>query len=109
MSWSVEYTDEFGEWWNELSENEQEDFTSIVELLTEYGPRLSFPYSSGIKGSRYAHRRELRVQSGGKCLIPLQLIRADPAAGAMVLDRFFGLGRKLTVMSDRCNRPFGAL
>jgi hypothetical protein len=29
MSWSIEYTDEFGEWWNELSENQQEDFTAI--------------------------------------------------------------------------------
>ena len=95
MSWSVEYTDEFGEWWNELSENEQEDFTSIVELLTEYGPRLSFPYSSGIKGSRYAHMRELRVQSGGK---PLRGFYAfDPRRTAILLigedkpgdDRFY--------------------
>jgi len=24
MSWDIEYTDEFGSWWNELSESEQE-------------------------------------------------------------------------------------
>ena len=35
MGWNVEYTDEFGEWWNELSEEQQEDFTAIVELLMQ--------------------------------------------------------------------------
>jgi len=33
MGWNVEYTDEFGVWWNRLSEDQQEDFTAIVELL----------------------------------------------------------------------------
>jgi hypothetical protein len=66
-----------------------------VELLMEYGPRLSFPYSSGIKGSRYAHMRELRVQTGGK---PLRGFYAfDPRRTAILLigedktgaDRFY--------------------
>ena len=52
MSWEVEYTDEFGEWWDKLSEREQDNVTAIVELLMEQGPRLPFPYSSGIEGSR---------------------------------------------------------
>lgn len=38
---------------------------AIVALLERRGPGLPFPYSSGIKGSRYSHMRELRVQSGG--------------------------------------------
>jgi len=68
MGWNVEYTDEFGAWWNQLSTSEQEDFAAAVELLMEQGPRLPFPYSSGIKGSKHSHMRELRVQSGGKPL-----------------------------------------
>ena len=68
MGWDVEYTDEFAEWWKKLSEDQQEDFAAIVELLMEQGPRLPFPCSSGIEGSKHRHMRELRVQSGGKPL-----------------------------------------
>jgi len=45
MEWEVEFTDEFGEWWNDLNEDEQED---VVKLLQESGPSLRFPYSSGV-------------------------------------------------------------
>jgi len=63
MNWNVEYTDEFEEWWNGLTEGEQEDFAAVVTLLTEHGPQLPYPYSSGIEGSKHGHMRELRVQS----------------------------------------------
>ena len=43
MSWDVEYTNEFGDWWNELAENEQEDVIAVGELLIEHGPSLPFP------------------------------------------------------------------
>lgn len=83
MSWNVEFTDEFGEWWSGLSEDQQEDFAAVVQLLEEYGPQLPFPYSSGINGSRHAHMRELRVQSGGK---PLRGFYAfDPRRTAILL------------------------
>ena len=39
----VEYTDEFGDWWAGLSDDEQEDITTVVELLMEYDPQLRFP------------------------------------------------------------------
>ena len=68
MKWIVEYTDEFGEWWETLNKKQQDDITVPVELLEEKGPRLQFPHSSGIRGSRYGHLRELRVQSGGNPL-----------------------------------------
>ena len=57
MIWDVEYTDEFGDWWAELTEFQQEDVTAVVELLGDHGPRLPFPYSSGIGSSRYSHMR----------------------------------------------------
>jgi hypothetical protein len=83
MSWNVEYTDEFGEWWNDLTEAEQEDFSAVVTLLVEHGPQLSFPYSSGIEGSKHDHMRELRVQSGGR---PLRGFYAfDPRRTAIIL------------------------
>lgn len=95
MSWDVENTDEFTAWWDELSESQQEDVTAIVDLLMARGPRLPFPYSSGIQNSRHEHMRELRVQSGGK---PIRVFYAfDPRRTAILLiggdktgdDRFY--------------------
>jgi len=31
--WDVEFTDEFGEWWDALSEDEQDSLTVGVKLL----------------------------------------------------------------------------
>jgi len=104
MSWNVEYTDEFEEWWKGLTESEQEDFAAIVTLLMERGPQLPYPYSSGIEGSKHGHMRELRVQSGGK---PLRGCYAfDPRRTAILLiggdktgdDRFYA---KMVPVADR--------
>lgn len=43
MAWEVEYTDEFGDWWNSLHEPEQDSIAVTVRLLQEKGPGLSFP------------------------------------------------------------------
>ncbi len=83
MSWNVEYTDEFGDWWIELAQSEQEDITAVVELLAEQGPELRFPYSSGMTDSRHSHMRELRIQSSGK---PIRVFYAfDPRRTAILL------------------------
>ncbi len=66
MAWDVEFTDEFGVWWNSLSESEQESINASVRLLEERGPQLRFPHSSGIHGSRHEHMRELRTQHEGR-------------------------------------------
>ena len=104
MSWGVEYTDEFGEWWNGLTDNERDDFTAVVMLLMEHGPQLPFPYSSGIEGSKHDHMRELRVQSGGR---PLRGFYAfDPRRTAILLiggdktgdDRFY---KRMIRIADR--------
>lgn len=83
MEWSVEYTDEFGDWWDTLAEAAQIRIDAHVRKLEQRGPNLPFPYSSGINGSRHAHMRELRVQSGGK---PLRVFYAfDPRRMAILL------------------------
>jgi hypothetical protein len=94
MGWNIEYTNEFGAWWMDLTADEQNDVTAVAELLMEKGPRLPFPYSSGIANSRHGHMRELRVQSGGK---PIRVFYAfDPTRSAILLigdktgdDRFY--------------------
>jgi hypothetical protein len=83
MEWEVEYTDEFGDWWDTLSEEEQESVTAYVELLERRGPQLPFPYSSGITNSRHGHMRELRVQHQGR---PYRVLYAfDPRRTAILL------------------------
>lgn len=39
MAWEVEYTDQFGEWWDDLSEEEQDAVTAAVNVLQRVAPR----------------------------------------------------------------------
>ena len=43
MAWEVEYTDEFGAWWNTLTSDEQIEIDAKVRLLEERGPVLPRP------------------------------------------------------------------
>jgi hypothetical protein len=79
----VEYTDEFGAWWDRLSESEQESVYASVRLLEQRGPHLPHPHSSAVHGSRYGHMRELRVQHRGR---PYRVLYAfDPRRVAILL------------------------
>ncbi|MFY9328171.1 MAG: type II toxin-antitoxin system RelE/ParE family toxin [Georgfuchsia sp.] len=81
--WDVEYTDEFEDWWNQLTEAEQESIEASVELLEARGPNLRFPHSSGIESSRHDHMRELRTQHEGR---PYRTLYAfDPRRTAILL------------------------
>ena len=83
MAWEVEYTDEFGDWWAGLQEDEQESVAAYIELLETRGPQLQYPYSSAVKGSRHGHLRELRVQHAGR---PYRVLYAfDPRRIAVLL------------------------
>jgi hypothetical protein len=95
MAWKIEYTDEFGLWWDDLSESDQGAIDEYAHELERRGPSLPHPYSSGIKMSRHSHMREMRVQSGGR---PLRVFYAfDPRRSAILLiggdktgdDRFY--------------------
>jgi len=83
MPWEVEYTDEFDQWWLGLTHEEQESITAYVGLLEEKGPRLPFPYSSDVRGSKHGQMRELRVQHQGR---PYRVLYAfDPKRVALLL------------------------
>ena len=83
VKWEVEYTDELGDWWASLTEAEQEPIDASVRLLEEKGPGLGFPHSSGIKGSRHPHMRELRIQHEGR---PYRILYAfNPRRCAILL------------------------
>jgi len=83
LAWEVEFTDEFEEWWDTLSEAEQGKVDARVGLLIERGPNLGFPFSSQVKTSRFPEMRELRAQAGGD---PLRILYAfDPRRTAILL------------------------
>jgi len=93
--WEVEYTDEFEQWWETLSEAEQDAVAFSVGLLQSEGTFLRFPHSSDVKQSRHSSMRELRSQCEGR---PLRTFYAfDPRRTAILLiggdktgdDRFY--------------------
>lgn len=83
MAWEIEYTDEFGSWFDGLDDAEQESVLFGVGLLEESGPNLRHPYSSGINGSRHGRLRELRIQHEGR---PYRMLYAfDPRRVGILL------------------------
>jgi len=59
MAWEIEYTDEFSDWWNGLTAEEQDSIADSVYVLQESGPALTRPQADTIHGSKYANMREL--------------------------------------------------
>jgi hypothetical protein len=43
MEWVVEYTDEFGEWWETLADDEQISIDAHVQKLEQRGPNCRSP------------------------------------------------------------------
>ncbi len=93
--WEIEYTDEFGAWWETLDADEQESIATSVELLRRLGPHLPRPHADTLKGSRHANMKELRTQHAGR---PFRTLFAfDPRRCAILLiggdktgdDRFY--------------------
>jgi hypothetical protein len=66
MAWEIEFTDDFGTWWDSLSEDEQITIRAKVVLLEKHGPTLSRPHADVIHGSRYQNLKELRAQHNGR-------------------------------------------
>lgn len=81
--WEIEYTDEFGAWWDDLNEAEQEDVRAKVNLLRRFGPRLGRPHADVIATSRHANMKELIIQHAGR---PYRVLFAfDPYRIAILL------------------------
>ena len=80
--WEVEYTDEFGEWWDGLTPEQQEALHDRVMLLAEVGPSLRRPVVGEITSSRHANMKELRVSKGGALRV---LFAFDPRRHAILL------------------------
>lgn len=81
MAWEVEYTDEFGAWWETLSEAEQRAVIPAVGMLEEEGPALGRPLADTVAGSRHPNMKELRPPHGNLRI----LFAFDPRRMAILL------------------------
>jgi hypothetical protein len=59
--WEVEYTDQFGGWWDELPADQQKQVAASVHLLAERGPGLGRPAVDTVSASRHPNMKELRI------------------------------------------------
>jgi hypothetical protein len=80
--WEVEFTDEFENWWGDLTPDQQEALDDRVMLLAEHGPGLKRPVVGDITGSRHANMKELRASAGGALRV---LFTFDPRRHAILL------------------------
>lgn len=83
MAWDVEYTDEFGQWWDSLDGGAQERLRASVLLLQQFGPSLPRPHADTVEGSRYTNMKELRTQHQGRPLRTFFVF--DPRRSAILL------------------------
>ncbi len=102
--WDVEYTDEFFQWYESLTEAERESVAVSVDQLRKDGPALGRPRADVVHGSRHPNMKELRTQHAGH---PLRTLFAfDPRRTAILLiggdktgdDRFYD---RMVPLADR--------
>ena len=83
MEYKISSSQTFDTWFDSLKEDAKIDVFTIIRLLKELGPKLPFPYSSKIQGSKISHLRELRIQHKGK---PYRVLYAfDPTRQAFLI------------------------
>lgn len=62
MSWQVEVSDEFRDWYLSRPVDLREAVAAAVDSLAQAGPDPGRPLVDTLKGSRYPNMKELRVQ-----------------------------------------------
>lgn len=83
MSWEIEGTDGFEQWFDALDDAGRASVVAAVDYLELKGPHLGAPHTSAIHSSRHRHMRELRIQHQGR---PLRVLYAfDPRRTAILL------------------------
>lgn len=80
--WEVEFTNEFEDWWETWTPDQQEAIDDRVMLLAERGPDLRRPVVGEITNSRHSNMKELRASMGGALRV---LFAFDPRRHAILL------------------------
>lgn len=83
MTWEVEVSDEFIEWYTALGFEERASIAAGVGMLQVYGPELGRPQVDTLRGSAFPNMKELRVQHRGR---PYRVLFAfDPRRNAYLI------------------------
>jgi hypothetical protein len=78
--WEVEYTDQFGSWYETLSVEDQDAIIGRIDLLEEQGPGLGRPAVDSMHQSRHSNMKELRAERSLRLLFAF-----DPRRTAILL------------------------
>jgi hypothetical protein len=81
--WEVSVLDEFKNWYELLTADEQSQIREKVELLVNFGPSLRRPAVAEITTSAYKNMKELRASSGRAQLRVLFVF--DPQREALLI------------------------
>ncbi|HEY7029765.1 MAG TPA: type II toxin-antitoxin system RelE/ParE family toxin [Thermomicrobiales bacterium] len=81
MAWEVEYTDQFGEWFEGLDSKNRARVRAAINVLADIGPGLGRPFVDTLKGSRHPNMKELRPRGGHTRV----LFAFDPRRTAILL------------------------
>jgi hypothetical protein len=66
VAYSIERTNEFTQWWEDLIEAEQIAVARVVGILVNHGPNLGRPYAGKVEGSKkIPNLKELVIQYEG--------------------------------------------
>jgi hypothetical protein len=82
VAYEVNYTDDFAEWWEGLTVEQQEAVDARVQVLEEFGPALGRPTVDRIHQSAFQNMKELRCSSDGALRV---LFAFDPRREAILL------------------------
>ena len=83
MQWEINGTDEFADWFESLTEAQQDQVIAVVERLAEKVPSLGRPEVARITASRHHNMKELRPRGVAKNLRLLFIF--DPRREAILL------------------------
>lgn len=83
MGWEIEHTEEWGQWFDGLSDALQNAIAARLELLAHRGPALGRPTVDTLSGSKISNLKELRVDGDGQHTRTLFVF--DPARTAILL------------------------
>lgn len=82
MAWEVLGTDEFADWYGELTREQQQAVNERVALLEQDGPNVRRPIVGEILSSRHHNMKELRCSEQGALRV---LFIFDPRRSVILL------------------------
>jgi hypothetical protein len=90
----VATTDDFDEWFSDLSEDGQAEIIAKVELLKILGPTLGRPHADTLNGSKHANMKELRGETAEQVLRVAFAFDPERVAILLVAGNKAGVGQK---------------